>query len=276
MTDEATGMSAQAFRGFVQETRQLLVDKHRSDYRLGAALHRIREERLHNRWPRDDQRQPGYDNFGEFCDRELGYSASQANMKASNYIKLQVIRLDENGVTFARCMRLGWSKLNCLLRVASTEENLVAWLNDIEGKGLSEAQLRQRIALAQAALDSNPTGDPSDADGEDDDAPPTTAGYVTYKVMFESQSALDTFTRAVDIVRARFGGDVGMGRVIEMIALQYIATVPSQAEGGAAAEVENLIRMVESAYGLRLGVITPEKRKKPRSRSLSKMQDGAR
>jgi hypothetical protein len=278
-------MDHREFRAFVQNMRQLFIDKHRSDYKVGAALARIRADSLWQRWPRDDQQEPGYANFAEFCDRELGYSLSQANQKAANYEKLQTIGLAEDSDTFSRCMRLGWSKLSVVLRVAHDEAGLVAWLNDIEGRNLSEMALRARIeharrlheerqgraAQAPAATPSRRRASADDEDADEDETPPapvsltpprraTTQGYVGYEVRFESQAALDAFTRAVDLIRRRYG-EVGMGRAIEMMAVQYMATVPTTNQGGAAVEVENLIRTIESAYGIKLQVVEAARRR---------------
>jgi hypothetical protein len=272
-------MDHREFRAFVQKMRQLLIDKTRSDYRVGEALARIRTERLFETWPRDDRRQAGYDSFAEFCERELGYSHSTAMQKASNFERLSALNLPDDGDTFARCMRLGWSKLNTLLRVARDEKTLVAWLNDIEGKNLTEMQLRTRIEEARAHhlrthAQTNDEAEEADDEDEPAEAPhaptrPTTRGYVGMEVRFESQAALDAFTRAVDMIRRRYGGDMGMGRAIEMMAVQYVASTPTAAQGGAAVEVENLLRMIESAYGVRLQVAPaqPRARKRPAGRA---------
>lgn len=280
--DEQDAMNASALKAFVMDTRRLLIDKHRSDYRLGEKLHAIRTQELWSRWPREDRKKPGYESFAEFCDREMGYSASQAGMKASNYVKLSAMRLDENGETFARCMRLGWSKLNVLLRVAGDEDNLIAWLNDIEGKNLSEMQLRERIATARQAH-TGTTGEGDGAGDADGDAPgdaPPPRDYIPYELRFTSQSDLEAFTKAVDAVRARFDSSMGMGSAVGMMAVQYLATTPRRVEGGVAAEVENMLRLIEGTYGLKLSVITPGEeaggRRKPRSKTLAKMLDGSR
>lgn len=276
-------MNGNQLRSFVNQFRQLLVEKHRSDYRMGYAFHMIREERLWETWPRDDRREPGYDNFGEFCDRECGVSLSQANQKAHNYEVLCGIGLDESSDTFARCMRLGWSKLNVLLRVARDENALLQWLNVIEGRNLTELQLRAMVDDARAHHEGrlNTPGDEGADETDEDEAttpaprgrPGTTAGYARYEVMFESQQERDSFTQAVDLIRRRYG-DVGVGRAIAMMAIQYLATVPRTAQGGAVMEVENLIRMFETGYGLQLQVIVPEPRRRKKSKSLRSMRDG--
>ncbi len=297
-------MDHREFRAFVQQMRQWLIDKHRSDYKVGAALSRIRSENLWERWPRDDQHEPGYATFSEFCDRELGYSQSQAHQKAHNFEALVAIGLVEEDDTFSRCMRLGWSKLNVVLRVARDQRSLVAWLNDIEGKNLSEMQLRSRIEAARAhhlgIVDGRAPAAPTTEEARATvigggslrpapeppaprgrrggaDQAPTTAGYVGYEVRFESQAALDAFTRAVDMIRRRYG-NVGMGRSIEMMAVQYMATVPTTAQGGATIEVENLLRTIESGYGVKLAVVqpaAPASRRKT-SKALRAIRDGSR
>lgn len=275
-TNEQDTMNAVALKAFVQDTRRLLIDKHRSDYRLGQKLHAIRTQELWGRWPREDRKKNGYESFAEFCDREMGYSASQARMKATNYVKLSAMNLDENGDTFARCMRLGWSKLNVVLRIAGDEANLIAWLNDIEGKNLSEMQLRERIAQAREHHGVTDSGDSDGGDSDDAPPPPT---YIPYELRFTSQSDLDAFTKAVDAVRARFDSDMGMGSAVAMMAVQYLASVPRQTEGGVAAEVENMLRMIEATHRIKLQVATRDAPaptgRKLRSKTLAKMLDGS-
>ena len=256
---ETDALIGNHFRYFVQRFRQLIIDKHRADYKVGEFLHRIREETLWDRWPRDDRTRPGFRTWEEFCDKDLGYSTSKANALTLNYRKLNALGLDEQSDTFARCMRLGWSKLNVLLRVVSDESNLIAWLNDIEGRNLSELQLRARIQEArrtQAEANAAASGaDPSDGDEDEPLSPENPVGYVPYVVRFDNQQSIDTFTQAVEAIRNRYDTTLGMGAAVTMMAVQYLATVPSQVEGGAAVEVENLIRMVEASYGIRLEVV---------------------
>jgi hypothetical protein len=286
-------MNAHQFRQFVQYMRQLLIDKHRSDYRMGQALNTIRDDRLWETWPRDDRPAPGYESFAEYCDRECGYSVSSASAKIINYVKLRAIGLPEDSDTFSRCLRLGWSKLSEVLRAVVDEPGLVAWLNDVEGRNLTVMGLRARIAEARANLPSRSTEEeaeeapsllprgPGRRAGPAVEPParptrPTTRGYVGYEVRFESQAALDAFTRSVDMIRRRYG-DVGMGRAIEMMSVQYLATAPRLSQGGAPLEVENLLRTIESAYGIKLQVVAAAKGRKKQSKSLKAMRgDSAR
>jgi hypothetical protein len=251
-TETDTTMNRHEFRGFVQGMRQLIIKKHRSDYELGRFIDTIRGQRLWKRWPRSDRARAGYGSFQELCDKEFGYSTSKANALASNYRRLSLIGLDETCDTFARCMRLGYSKLNTLLRVIGSDEgNLIAWLNDIEGRNLSELQLRARIQEARRAAAAEATGT-----GEDNTTidPTAEATYVPYMVRFADQAGLEAFTQVIDIIRNRYDTTIGMGQCITMMAVQYLASVPRDEEGGAPVEIENLLRMIEAGWGLRLKV----------------------
>jgi hypothetical protein len=75
--------------------------------------------------------------------------------------------------------------------------------------------------------------------------------------MFESVEERDSFTEAVELIRRRYGG-VGVGRAIAMMALQYVAATPTQVQGGAVVEVENIIRMFETSYGIKVKVVPNE------------------
>lgn len=275
-TTDENRLSPQNFRYFVQGLRQLIIRKHRSDYELGRYMHGVREGRLWDRWPRSDRARPGYGSFQEYCDKELGYSTSKANALASNFRKLSNLELDEDGETFSRCMRLGYSKLNVLLRVVGDEDNLIAWLNDIEGRKLSELALRARVEEARrayaeaAAAVAGEGGEEGEGGSDDPMSPINPAGYVPYVMRFENQESIDTFTRAVETIRNRYDASIGLGQCITMMALHYHATVPRAEEGGAPIEVENLIRMFESAYGIRLKVDNGRRRRRS---TITQMQD---
>jgi len=272
-------MNHQQFRAFVQRFRQLVVSKRRSDYDLGKWLYNVRDNRHYRVWPRQEEHLRGYETWHEFCDIEVGLKTSTAYTLARNYERLAEIGMDEDGPTFSRCLRLGYSKLSRVLKYARTEDALIEWLDVIEGESLSEMALRARLSAAQrasaqdnvdAAFDA---GDPIDEGLIGPHAPLTDtnpAGYVPHNVRFPDQASLDTFAEAVEMIRRRYDQTLSVGRCTAMMALQYLATAPSDAEGGAVVELENVIRLFEAAYGVRLQVVTDEAATAARSTRISR------
>lgn len=276
-------MSGQALRQFAEALRQTLVKQRRSDYDLGHYLMRVRASRLYLRWPRRDRRKKGYSDWPEFCDKELGFKRRKADALSSNYQRLAAMKLNEKSLVFTRAMRLGWSKLNLLLRVAGDAHGLEQWLTAIDGEELSELQLRAKVqeALrihAQRSGQGDNPGSVGDGGGDPDDPDSgNTAGSIGYNVRFPDQQSVETFVKAVEAIRRRYGEEVGMGKCIAMMALQYLATKPKDSEGGATAELENIIVLFEAAYGIKLQVVKSKRcRKAPvkkrRSRTLAKMR----
>ena len=268
-----TAMNGAQFRCFVQGLRQLVIQKHRSDYKLGEFFSNIQYHNLHTRWPRTDRRRPGYTTLKEFCDKELGYSLSKFGTLSRNYRRLSQLNIDEQSDTFSRCMRLGWSKLEVLLRVAGDENNLLLWLNDIEGKNLSELQLRGRIQEARRANVDQDTAPTGGDDGDESDETPepiaptagTTAGYVGHNFRFDTQESLDAVLNAVETIRNRYNADMGVGQCLMMMALTYMQTRARDEEGGAPLTVESLLLWIEATWGVKLAVVKKKRRRRRRA-----------
>lgn len=266
-------LSGAAFRYFVQEVRQALIKQRRSDYDIGKHLTKIRDkdQKLWNKWPRGDRPTAGYRSWTEFCEKELGHSKRKADTLINNYKELSEYGLDEDGDVFARCMRIGYSKLAWLLRVCARDANaLGSWLDAAEGR--SERELRDIITeqRRQQARDRQIAAGGTGEDGDEDEplSQDNPVGFVQHTIRFPDQSSLETFTMAVELIRSRYDDDIGAGRAVAMMATQYVATVPRDDQGGAPVELENLIRIVEASYGVRLQVV-PQRSRPRRRRSRS-------
>lgn len=266
-------MNHQQFRRYVERFRQLVIQKRRSDYDLGKWLYDIRANKRYHTWPRNDGDDRGYETWHEFCDIEVGIKTSTAYTHARNYERLAAMDLDENSDTFSRCLRLGYSKLSRVLKHARTEAQLIEWLGVIEDEGLSEMALRSRLAAAQRehaeenVAEAEAAGEPIPPENIGPHLPlsdtnPT--GFVQHNVRFPDQDSLDTFAEAVNMIRRRYDRELSPGRCVAMMAVQYLATAPSDAEGGAPVELENVIRLFESAYGVRLQVVVEDPAQPPR------------
>lgn len=298
-------ITPQAIRFLFEELSQLLIDYRKNHYKLGRVLHRIRHQRLYERCRRPAGQRRGYETWEEFCNAFMGFSRSKGDMLASNYEKLSAMELDESGDTFSRCMRLGWNKLNEVLRVAGNEDNLIRWLN--EADGMSTEMLRLKISQAQREAyeaqarergnllpeeDGLPDGveppvrgggrrrtaapaPPPDVDGDPDAplSPDNPTGYVSYQIRFPDNETQETFVTAMRLMKKRYDADMGAGTCIGMMALHYLATVPSEAQGGAPIEVADMVRLLEANYGMRfecMGVGEPSAMRENRRRKAAK------
>ena len=65
------------------------------------------------------------------------------------------------------------------------------------------------------------------------------------------------FVRALDLLKRRTGVD-GNGELAAMMATSYLATTTHEDEGGLAADLENVIGLLEKAYGVKLAVVPQE------------------
>ena len=242
-------------RGFKQRVAQLLVGRHRSDYELGRMIEECREGRYWRWWSWEDadgNDRVGYPSFTDWCWASLGFKRRKADMLRENFNNHSPMNLDENGPTFSRAMRVGWSKLHQILRVARNEDTLIAWLDVVETDNLSFEELKAKVrwALAEAAENTSGSGgsvDGGDPDSNDDPAPPT---RVHWPVVFESRESLDVVLQAHKLIQSRYDQEIGLGKALAMVATHYLATSTRDEEGGAAVDAEYMIRAFEENFRL--------------------------
>lgn len=292
-----TDMNPQAIRRFVEAFKQALIQFRRKHYELGGFLLRVKEETIYDSWPRLNAAhgERGYSSWEQFCEPETGYASRTCDQLIQNFRSLRELELDEEGLEFARCMRIGWSKLAVVLRYVGgphnrfrdgrdqleyaldgaerlSEPRLRSYLAEaMRDAALQQAQEQQRQTSARSGGESaRPYPVPPEEMG-DPDAPLTNSnpsGYVPYQLRFDTNESLDTFTRAVDIIRERYDGRLSTGRCASMMALHYLATHARDDEGGAVMDAENTIRLFEAALGIQLQVVQDEPT--PRRRSTKK------
>jgi hypothetical protein len=279
-------MNPQQVRRFVEAFKQTLIQFRRKHYELGGYLLRVRDENIYTSWPRinEPHGERGYASWSEFCEPETGYSTRTCDQFIQNYQRARELELDEDGLPFARCMRLGWSKLAVVLRYVDGPNNRFRQGPDGHEDALEialdaaermpEPRLRAFLAARRREDAINnareAAGDPSlqPEDVGDSSAPlsPTNpAGYVPYQLRFENNASLDTFTRAVDIIRNRYDQNLGVGRCVSMMALHYMATHARDDEGGAVIDAENMIRLFEDALGIRISIDAPRRTTKKKT-----------
>ena len=258
-------------RGFVMRLAQLLVARHRADYDIGRMVEECRAGRYWRWWSwmdKDGNDRVGYPSFTDWCWAVLGFRRRKADMLRENYNNLSPMELDERGLTFSRSMRIGWSKLNQVLRVARDETTLVAWLEVVEEENLSYEELKDRIRWAlvesvrgtpeavalDAADDDGSSGRVTGGDPDVDDEPaaPTTPTRVQWPVVFESRESLDIVLAAHGAIQTRYDKEIGLGKAMAMMATFYLSKSVRDYEGGAAVDAEFMVQAFEEHFGLRV------------------------
>jgi hypothetical protein len=270
-------------RGFTNKLSQLLISGHRANYALGKMIEECRVGKYWRWWSwqdNDGNDRVGFPSFNHWCWIILGFKRRKADTLRDNYAKLAAIDLDEDGVTFSRSMRLGWSKLSFILRVAKDEDALIAWLDLVERENMTWEELQARVRWAVADAQRQTGAEPPEVNSapapvETADAPPTT--QVRWPVVFESKEATEVVLKAHARIQTRFDGEIGLGKALAMMATHYLATTPIPEEGGAVVEVDMMIRYFEQNYGVKVvpaeevaqaqvpGMLTPRRRRRTRS-----------
>jgi hypothetical protein len=215
-------------RYFSQKLSELLIQGERAHYEQGRFIDESIRGRYWDRWPEGQQR-----DFKTWCWKVLGYRSRKGEILRRNFLLLSAMNVAED--TLVRALRLGWTKLSHILKVATDENTLLRWIDRVENEGLSEDDLR---ALTK----------------QGDDAGEAAPKPVAFRLVFEEQQALDTFMLALKAIKKRYDPEMGWGRASALMATSYAATMPRDDEGGAPVELNDLLIAIENTYRVRLSV----------------------
>lgn len=231
--------------------------------------------------------------FKAWCWGVLGFRYRKAYYLRNIYLAFTAMDVRESGLTFVRALRQGWSKVTIILREAQTEARLIYWLDRCENywcvqcntvgaagecpqcgavmqRPLTESGLKSEIAIALGDDGSDPeTGEPSEPmaatptvaqEEKESEAPANVqkrakATRVEFPLTFEDADTVRMFIRALDIVKARTGTDSN-GMAAARMAVAYLATTPHDDEGGLVMELAQMLGIIESAWGVRLRVVS--------------------
>lgn len=233
-------------RGLAFRLSELLVKGSRAEFEIGALIDEVATNHHWQEWPG-----ARFPKFADWSWTILGYRGRKAEYLRRNWQALSAMHLSEVALTSA--LRVGWSKLKEILRVARDEVTLFQWIDRVNEMRWTEKQLRAAVIEAGASQ-RGPTaaGDPDDA-GRD----PAERRH-GFSVVFEDEDSYRTVMQACNIISQRYDSEMGNGRCLALMATSYIATTPRADEGGAAVELEYILKNVESHYGVKLVVAAGE------------------
>lgn len=134
--------------------KQAKIAGDRADYDLGRWLDRIIEEDAwaDPEWPGAPE--GGYPNstggFNDWCWQILGFRSRKAYYHRNNYVRLARLEAElKDPSSFQRALAIGWTKLDHVLTVAHSLEDLRHWLDRVEKESLTENQLKVEVRLAK-------------------------------------------------------------------------------------------------------------------------------
>jgi hypothetical protein len=274
-------------RSLANRVSELLIAEHRAIFELGKLINEVFAEDLWMHWPNSGP----FKDRSDWCWRVLGFKQRKAENFRAIYSGLTRMGLAED--TLCRAMRLGWTKLYQVLRVADDEVQLLKWIDRIEDEKLSESALKAEVQILlapppapddeekapsepatprdafEAAFggDSGGSQSPDEADIDADEAQRRhdaraaqrqddgNRGRIQFPMTFMREDDLRIFTKAIQVIRDRLNPDMGYGEAAGLMATAYLAALPRTDEGGVAIELEQLIVAVENTYGVRLSVV---------------------
>lgn len=162
--------------------RQAMIAGIRADYDLGRWLDRIIEE---NAWADPDwpgSPDGGWPNstggFNDWCWQVLGHRSRKAYYHRNNYLRLAKLNAEhENVMLFERALSIGWTKLDHVLTVSHSLEDLEHWVSRVEREGLTENQLKVEVRFARGdGTDPSSAGDAANAEAGANADPANGAG----------------------------------------------------------------------------------------------------
>jgi hypothetical protein len=255
-------------RGFAIKLGQLLIAGRRAEFEMGAFVDEAMRGKYWERWHTAEGRTPS---MAVWCDKVLGFKKRKAEYLRENYLRLTAIKPPED--VLSRSLRLGWTKLSVVLRVAKNVELLQEWLNRIEQFNMTEEEVdaEVRIAIASAGTD----GDESAGKPDHEKDPPARRPKDT--IVFDDPADLKLWTKVRGIIKERFGVE-GKGKAIGFLCTAYLGALPRNDEGGTETELDYLAQQISRTYGKRLVLLDADSTSEAntdRVRRASKMQTPA-
>ena len=235
----------------------------RANYEIGQLIDKVYLERLWTAWLGVE-----YPTFNDWSWAVLGRKERWARYMRTNYLRISSLNLADD--TFARVMRVGWTKLSHILRVANSEVHLLQWIDRIEQEKLTEDEIRGEVAIALGADDpedesaSSPEASTGSSGSSGKSAGPAaraSAGShqrnnrrINYQLTFTNDDDLRVFVKAIKLVRQRINPEMSQGEAAALIATNYLGVAARDDEGGLAVELDSLIQCIEQGYRVRLTV----------------------
>jgi hypothetical protein len=267
-------------RHFANRLSQVLINRSHTEIMvLGQMIHeatvryRLPDGSLSvpywQQWPGDTT----YDKFDARSGAILHCRQSKAYRLRKIYLDITAMNLSEH--TMARVLRLGWGKVDAMLRVARSEMTLIQWLDRIEEHGINYLDLRDEVKLSSEAAGTGRssagevTSTAAQGFDEDEDvgvppppAPKAKVPQVKVSMIFKAdqdgRENLRVWRAGLKKVKQRAcpeDHEMGDSAAAAIMATHYMAAVPDASEGGLVMEVEYLCQAIETKYGVPLAVL---------------------
>jgi hypothetical protein len=205
-----------------------------SYFNLGGLIRRVRDEGLFADWEGVE-----YASYDEWCEEILKFKMRKAQHLVRIYDA--VVDLAPGDKLMQRLLDLGWTKVDQILRLARTKEELSEWTGIAEECSQRELAGKVRFELAQQGT------------GNEDDNILKAADPSVLKRFRLTADQSEHVEKTLEIIKRRFPSATD-GEALSMMALAYAAKNVADDEGGLLVELSYLIDGLEKAYGVKLKV----------------------
>lgn len=217
-------------------------------FEQGILLKRIRDENLWADWAGKK-----YLTFKDWCWAAFSIHSRRAYYYISINEGLLALKLGDEWMR--KAIALGWSKLQLILQVSTTQKTFVHWY----AKALNQSE-KTLEADVRSFKNKLPTTEQVDK-GEvplDKDGNPLSLNTI---LNFEEAEDWEHFTKAVELVEQVVGKGMPNGKAASLMAVHYMAHVNTHMQGGPVMDVNDLLVSVSEAYGVDVAVKNPTENK---------------
>lgn len=265
--------------GFKRELSNLIIQANYTEIMVvGSKIHEAKTYRYWEVWPDQD---PPFRTFGEWCWAVLHFRERKADALQKIYLDLTAMNVSEP--TLYRALKVGWTKLNIILRAARSEVTLIRWLDRVEEHNLTQDELQAEVSTQipdghrTRAGETDPpqrpkarsrpakrerTEEGSDAYDDDYEEEEEEYDYAPPSGSPEKQQIRKTLVfNSIDDARVVFAatklfndvtqGEYGAGSAVATICSAWMGKVNAETAGtlgGQVVELEKVLRGLETAY----------------------------
>lgn len=226
-----------------------LISKHRNEFEIGRLVEQVFLSECWRNWP--SSLGGPFLTFDAWCWGVLHCKMNKAFHLRRIYKYFRAMNADDR--TISSAMRIGWTKIGPLMRVAHSESALLTWLDKIEQFKLNRAHVVAEVeAVEKGTQTLDKVGEVVVKRGAEDKAP---AGYSKkLTLLFKDDESFNTVQKAVEIIQRRHPKvPMSQTQAIALLCTYYMATCPRDDEGGSVLEFDNIIKSLEVTYGFTVG-----------------------
>lgn len=220
-------------------------------FEQGILLRRVRDENLWQDWGGKK-----YATFKDWCFSAIGLKLRTAYYFIAINEGMLALKLSDDWMR--KAIALGWSKLQLILQVASTQKAFMHWYAKAinQNEKTLEADVRSYKAKLPTAAELLASKSDVAADGETE-----AHTQIQMGLTFEEAEDWEHFNKAVELCEQVVGKGLPNGKAASLMAVHYMSHMNTHMQGGPVMDVNDLLVSISEAYGVDVAVKNPTENK---------------